>query len=143
MVPYFGRSGNIASGQSLIIRYSEFPSCRGFDLLHNYLKTPAFCSRIGSLILTETGKTVAGIYAKVLGLEWVNPADDIFELGGDSLEAVQIALALERHFEISLPVETLESSSRVCDVANWIDSLRRGAGDDGQCGSDRSPEGRL
>jgi acyl carrier protein len=90
---------------------------------------------------TETEKEVAGIYAKILGLEWVNAADDIFELGGDSLQAVQIALALERHFEISLPVETLESSSRVCDVANWIDSLRRG--DDDRSGPSRSPESRL
>jgi hypothetical protein len=45
----------MASGQSLF-RYGGFLSCRGFDLLHNYLTTPAFCSRIASLMQARPGR---------------------------------------------------------------------------------------
>jgi len=73
---------------------------------------------------SETERTVAQIFAKMLELElqWVSADDDIFMLGGDSFEALRIALELERVFNIALPAELLESGGRVRYVAAWIDA---------------------
>ena len=65
---------------------------------------------------------MAQVFAEVLDLRWVGLDDDIFTLGGDSFEAVRVALELERRFQIDFPVELLESSGRVRDLAVWIDA---------------------
>jgi acyl carrier protein len=75
-----------------------------------------------SSFASETERQVAQIFAEILELQWVSPEDDIFKLGGDSFEAVRIALELEHRFDIELPVELLESAARVRDLAAWIDS---------------------
>jgi acyl carrier protein len=71
---------------------------------------------------SETERQVAQIFAEILELQWVSPEDDIFTLGGDSFEAVRIALELEHRFNIELPIELLETATRVRDLAAWIDS---------------------
>ena len=78
--------------------------------------TPSYAS--------ETEREVAQVFAEMLDVKWVSPADDVFTLGGDSFEAVRIALELEYRFNLEFPVEMLESSWRVCDLAKWIDAHR-------------------
>ncbi|WP_157944577.1 phosphopantetheine-binding protein [Mangrovicella endophytica] len=72
--------------------------------------------------ITSTEERVSTIYSEILELASISADDDIFSLGGDSLQAVRIALEIERAFDVSLPIEILEQSSRVSDVARWIDS---------------------
>jgi acyl carrier protein len=74
---------------------------------------------------TETEREVAQVFAQMLEVEWVSPEDDIFSLGGDSFEAVRIALELEYRFNVEFPVELLETAGRVRDLAAWIDTHRR------------------
>ena len=76
--------------------------------------------------MTETEAIVAAVYTDVLRVEAVGPDDDIFEIGGDSMQAVRIALRLEIHFGVEIPIEALEGAARVRDVAALIDR-RRGA----------------
>jgi acyl carrier protein len=71
--------------------------------------------------MNETESEVAQVFAEILELEWVLPEDDIFALGGDSFEAVRIALELERRFQVEFPVDLLESACRVRDLAAWLD----------------------
>jgi acyl carrier protein len=73
---------------------------------------------------SQTERKVAEVYARILELKWVTREDDIFSLGGDSVQAVRIALELERLFDIQLPIELLESDGRVRDIAAWIDAER-------------------
>lgn len=73
---------------------------------------------------TQTEREVAQVFAEMLDVKWVSPADDVFTLGGDSFEAVRIALELEYRFNLEFPVEMLESSWRVCDLAAWIEAHR-------------------
>jgi len=73
----------------------------------------------------ETEREVAKVFAEMLQVKWVKPEDDVFTLGGDSFEAVRIALELEYRFNVELPTEVLESAGRVRDLAAWIDSHRR------------------
>jgi acyl carrier protein len=76
---------------------------------------------------SETEREVASIFGEMLQVKWVKPEDDVFTLGGDSFEAVRIALELEYRFNVELPTEVLESAGRVRDLAAWIDSHRRPA----------------
>ena len=85
------------------------------------MKAPATESALG---LTATEVVVASVYSDILGVERLGPDDDIFEVGGDSMQAVQIALRLENQFDVEIPIETLEGSARVRDVAALIDRQR-------------------
>jgi acyl carrier protein len=73
---------------------------------------------------SEMEREVAQVFAEMLQVKWVSPADDVFTLGGDSFEAVRIALELEYRFKVEFAVEMLESSWRVCDLAAWIEAHR-------------------
>jgi acyl carrier protein len=77
--------------------------------------------------VTETEREVAHVFAEMLQAKRVFREDDVFTLGGDSFEAVRIALELEYRFNVEFPVEMLESTGRVCDLAAWIDEQRRSA----------------
>jgi acyl carrier protein len=84
-----------------------------------------------SSFVNETERQVAQIFAEILELQWVSPEDDIFSLGGDSFEAVRIALELEHRFNVELPAELLESVTCVRDLAAWIDKHADPAIDNG------------
>ena len=71
--------------------------------------------------MTPTETLVASVYAEIMDLHDLQQTDDIFELGGDSMQAVQIALKLEILFEVEIPIESLEGSARILDVAALID----------------------
>jgi acyl carrier protein len=68
---------------------------------------------------TAAEQEVAAIYASVLNVPGtrISPGDDLFSLGGDSLQAIRIALELERKFGVEVTPESLAASSRVGDVA--------------------------
>jgi len=71
---------------------------------------------------SNTERRVAEVFATILELRWVAREDDIFSLGGDSFEAVRVALELERCFQIEFPTELLESARKVREIAVWIDA---------------------
>ena len=73
----------------------------------------------------ETEREVAKVFGEMLQVKWVTPEDDVFTLGGDSFEAVRIALELEYRFNVELPTEVLESARRIRDLAAWIDAHRK------------------
>ncbi|RZM55024.1 hypothetical protein C1164_28475, partial [Klebsiella pneumoniae] len=56
-------------------------------------------------------KTVAGIFARVLGLERVGVDDSFFELGGDSLAAMRVIAAINTTLNADLPVRALLHAS--------------------------------
>ena len=66
-------------------------------------------------------EAVASVFSQVLKVEGIGPDDDIFELGGDSMQAVQIAMQLEERFDVEIPLEELEDSARVRDAAAFIE----------------------
>jgi acyl carrier protein len=48
--------------------------------------------------------------AAAIGVETVTPADNFFDVGGDSLSAVELAEAVECEFGIRFPFEALFTS---------------------------------
>lgn len=75
--------------------------------------------------MTPTERRVAHVYGEFLAADDVEPEDDIFTLGGDSLVAVRIILELEQIFQMPIPPDILLDVQSVRGVAGWIDRRRK------------------
>jgi amino acid adenylation domain-containing protein len=63
---------------------------------------------------------VAGIFESVLGTTGATPEDNVSSLGGDSLQAVRVALELETRFRIAIPAAIFESMQTIRELTRWI-----------------------
>ena len=72
-------------------------------------------------------RRVAGIWEEVLGAQPIGVTDDFFEIGGNSLLAVRLAVRLQKEFQRELRIETLFSATTVERLANLLhDDTARG-----------------
>lgn len=74
--------------------------------------------------MSAVGDKVRGIIAKQLGvkLEEVTPqATFIDDLGADSLDTVEIVMALEEEFKIEIPDEDAEKMTSVGEAIKYIE----------------------
>ncbi|CAJ1495604.1 non-ribosomal peptide synthetase [[Mycobacterium] burgundiense] len=69
---------------------------------------------------TFTEEILAGIYAKVLGLDRVSIDDSFFDLGGDSLSAMRVVAAVNTVLDSDLAVRTLFDAPTVAQLAPRI-----------------------
>ncbi len=72
--------------------------------------------------VTETEQSLAAIWSEVLSIEQVGIEHTFFELGGDSLSAVRVAVQVREKMGEQIPLETLlratlEQSARSLDIA--------------------------
>ncbi|WP_139331213.1 non-ribosomal peptide synthetase, partial [Mycobacterium sp. IS-1264] len=67
-----------------------------------------------------TEEILAGIYARVLGLERVGADDSFFDLGGDSLSAMRVIAAINTGLDAGLAVRTLFDAPTVAELAPRI-----------------------
>jgi amino acid adenylation domain-containing protein len=74
---------------------------------------------------TPTEQSLSKIWMEVLGLSRVGIADDFFEIGGDSLSAVQVMSRLQRELEIKLPIYKIFEFSRLADLAAQLELALR------------------
>ncbi|MFJ6573341.1 type I polyketide synthase [Streptomyces sp. NPDC091292] len=70
---------------------------------------------------TDAGKAVAGAFRAVLGLATVDPRDDFFELGGDSLMASRVMAMLRPRFGADLTVRALFRAPTVAALAAYVE----------------------
>jgi len=63
---------------------------------------------------------VARIFESVLGTTGATPEDNVSSLGGDSLQAVRVALELETRFRIAIPAAIFESMQTIRELTRWI-----------------------
>lgn len=66
-------------------------------------------------------EAVQSKFAEILEIDLPDPDTDIYDLGGDSAQAVQIALELEVDLGVAIPLETFEEDSTPRAVAAWIE----------------------
>jgi acyl carrier protein len=78
----------------------------------------------------EAERTVAGVWAEVLGVERVGVEDDFLDLGGDSLLAIRLMSRLRGVFEVDL-------SARAVFDARTVERLAELLGRDGMGHTDR------
>ena len=65
-------------------------------------------------------EVLAGIYARVLGLERVGVDDSFFELGGDSLSAMRVIAAINTSLDADLAVRTLFHAPSVGSLSQQL-----------------------
>ncbi|GHE27239.1 hypothetical protein GCM10017673_31690 [Streptosporangium violaceochromogenes] len=80
---------------------------------------------------TETEQAIAAIWCDVLKLDRVGVADRFFDLGGESLRAMQVTTAANRVFGVRLSVRTLFRAPTVAEFAREVDRARLARNGDG------------
>lgn len=73
---------------------------------------------------TPTEALVAEVWCELLGLDAVNVDDGFFEVGGQSMIAVQVQYQLERRTGVSMELESLFDLETVAELAAELDRLR-------------------
>ncbi|MGH2415317.1 MAG: condensation domain-containing protein, partial [Microcystaceae cyanobacterium] len=74
---------------------------------------------------TSYEEIIAGIWAKVLGLEQVSIHDNFFELGGHSLLATQVISRLRDTFQVDIPLRCLFESPTIAGCAKSIEKMMK------------------
>ena len=69
---------------------------------------------------TAAERALAGIWTRVMGLEGIGVADDFFELGGDSITAVQLTTAIQRWLDAALPLAALFQAPTIKGLADYV-----------------------
>jgi phthiocerol/phenolphthiocerol synthesis type-I polyketide synthase E len=72
---------------------------------------------------SEREKAVAEIFGELLGLPAVGLNEDFFEIGGNSLVAVQLTTFLRKRFGVRLPMRRFFADPTVAGVAALVDGL--------------------
>ncbi|MEM9684153.1 MAG: alpha/beta fold hydrolase, partial [Pseudomonadota bacterium] len=71
---------------------------------------------------SDLERTLCGIWASTLGLPSVGPNDDFVSLGGDSLQAIELFLQVEKTLGRTLPRSLLFEARTVAEMAERIAS---------------------
>jgi amino acid adenylation domain-containing protein len=74
---------------------------------------------------TPLEKTLAGLWAQVLGVDGVGVHDSFFELGGHSLLATRIASRVRELFGVELPLRAFFEQPTIAGIAMVIEDLIR------------------
>ncbi|MEH1099579.1 amino acid adenylation domain-containing protein [Micromonospora sp. CPCC 205561] len=77
---------------------------------------------------TDTERTVAAIWAELLGVERIARDDNFFTLGGHSMLAIRGVLRVRRALDVELTVGQLFTAPTVAELAALVDGARPGAG---------------
>lgn len=72
----------------------------------------------------EIEQSLVDIWKQVVGIDRIGVHDDFFELGGDSLLAVQIISRARETFEMDLPLTNLFERPTVAFLAEYIQTIR-------------------
>ncbi|MFB7876377.1 non-ribosomal peptide synthase/polyketide synthase [Nocardia sp. NPDC056064] len=109
------------------VELDEFPLNTSGKLDRNALPDPMFEAAVFRAPVTETERIVAGTFAAVLGFpadREVGLDDDFFALGGNSLNATQVAARLGAALDTQIPVRLLFDAPTVADLAQRCAPLR-------------------
>jgi len=71
----------------------------------------------------ELEQTITNIWKKILGIEGVGIFDDFFELGGDSLVAVQLVSELNRTIQVKLSAHSLLENATIAALSESIQAV--------------------
>jgi acyl carrier protein len=72
----------------------------------------------------ETEEAVAALWEELFGMQRVGANDNFFDLGGNSLLAIQLVSQLRKTFEVELPLSRLFESPTVSGLADAIGEVR-------------------
>jgi len=96
-----------------IVELARMPLTANGKLDKRALPAPEFSTHIDRPPRTPEEEIVAGLFAEVLGIEYVGIDDNFFELGGHSLLAMQIVSRLRTTLLLDVPVREVFKNSTV------------------------------
>jgi acyl carrier protein len=79
---------------------------------------------------TVVEQELAGIWSEVLKVKRVGVHDNFFDLGGDSLKAIQVTSRIQDLFEIEIPLSSLFEHPNLADLCNFLGQTRTEFADD-------------
>ncbi|GAA2824294.1 acyl carrier protein [Kribbella solani] len=74
---------------------------------------------------SEVQVAVAEVWAEVLGVEGASDARDFFELGGDSLKAIELLFALEQRVGVEVDAGQLLEHPSLGELQDYVASQSR------------------
>ncbi|WP_420891933.1 amino acid adenylation domain-containing protein [Mycolicibacterium nivoides] len=104
-----------------IVVLEELPLTSSGKIDRRALPEPVFAAVTFRSPQTPTEKTVAEVFAEVLGLDRVGLDDDFFALGGDSLIAIRVSARLQSALGKDVPVRYLFDTPTVGGLAACLD----------------------
>ncbi len=107
-----------------IMVLEQFPLTTSGKIDRKALPEPVFAAKPFRAAQSPTGKTVADVFAEVLGLDQVGMDDDFFALGGDSLIAIRVTARLQAALGMDVPVRYLFDAPTVGGLADYLDAHR-------------------
>ncbi|MBE7381469.1 MAG: amino acid adenylation domain-containing protein [Leptolyngbya sp. SIO1E4] len=78
-----------------------------------------------SLPGTQTEQTLRKMWSTLLGVNQIELEDNFFDLGGNSLLAIQFINRLSEEFQVDIPVWMLFKHSTITSLAKVVDDLRQ------------------
>ncbi|MET9488542.1 amino acid adenylation domain-containing protein [Nocardia sp. NPDC006630] len=103
-----------------VVRLEALPLNASGKLDRKALPIPEFQARAYRAPSTTAERTVAEVFASVLGAERVGADDDFFELGGNSLSATQVVGRLGAAIGARVPVRALFDAPTVAELAGTL-----------------------
>jgi acyl carrier protein len=88
----------------------------------------AYQRRLNPMAATQIEAKVRGIVAEQLGVgeDEIKPESSFVEdLGADSLDIVELVMAMEEEFEVEIPDEEAENIKTVGDAINYISTHKK------------------
>lgn len=114
----------VVSTQDLDELIAQSASASVTDFLEGMGGAPAGAGREGREVApleSATERRVAAIWSELLGIERIGRTDNFFDLGGNSLLAIQLASQLRRSFEIDLTIASLFEAADVAALSASVD----------------------
>nr|PZN18952.1 MAG: hypothetical protein DIU75_15855 [Mycolicibacterium hassiacum] len=107
---------------SQILVLDEFPMTSSGKIDRRNLPAPVFTTTSYRAPRTPVEKTIADIYADVLGLDHAGLDDDFFTLGGDSLSAMRLIAAIRSSLGVDISVPTVFEAPTVESLSRRVES---------------------
>ncbi|WP_340203714.1 acyl carrier protein [Ascidiimonas sp. W6] len=70
--------------------------------------------------IKEIENQLTGIWKEVLKIDKINPEQNFFDLGGDSIAAMTLARLIKRNFQIKVPTVKIFSYPNIKKQSVWI-----------------------
>ena len=83
---------------------------------------------VGRASISDTERALLEFWKQVFESEDVGLDTDFFASGGDSISAVELAIAIHERFDVNLPLRTIFEHATIADLAARIDSYTDDAG---------------
>ena len=103
-----------------VVALQELPLTPNGKLDTRALPAPEYTAGEYRAPANAVEEILAGIYARVLGLERVGVEDSFFDLGGDSLSAMRVIAAINTALDAGLAVRTLFDAPTIAQLAPRI-----------------------